>query len=181
MEKEEGVQFQTSQGMNGKTGVHGVKPISRMQCKLYDIIINMIYYVVASSRRVFKTTLGFYFCPLCVCGGGGEGEINLPVTQICLSASFVLLCLSFLQRLFSWSCRVTVTVMSVLVTLVLLYSPEKKTKAAVVASFFFFFSPTPPPPPPTPVFFLFFSFLLFFFFFSFFLFFFIYPLSSLQP
>ena len=67
LEKEEGVQFQTFQGMNGKTGVHGVKPISRMQCKPCDIIINMIYYVVASSRRVFKTSLGFYFCPVCVC------------------------------------------------------------------------------------------------------------------
>ena len=37
LEKEEGFQFQTSQGMNGKTGVPGGKLISRMQCKPYDI------------------------------------------------------------------------------------------------------------------------------------------------
>ena len=36
LEKEEGFQFPTSQGMNGKTGVPGRKPISRMQCKPYN-------------------------------------------------------------------------------------------------------------------------------------------------
>ena len=38
LEKEEGFQFQTAQGMNGKTGAHGAKkPISQMQWKPYDI------------------------------------------------------------------------------------------------------------------------------------------------
>ena len=37
MEKKERFQFQTSLGMNGKTGVPGEKNISRKRCKPYDI------------------------------------------------------------------------------------------------------------------------------------------------
>ena len=37
LEKEEGFQFQTSQGMHGKTGAPGREPISRMLRKPYDI------------------------------------------------------------------------------------------------------------------------------------------------
>ena len=56
LEKEEGFQFQTSQGMNGKTGVPGGKPISRMQCKPYDINLDEGFTAIkAQENKQTKT------------------------------------------------------------------------------------------------------------------------------
>ena len=56
LKKEEGFQFQTSQGMNGKTGVPGRRPISRMQCKPYDINLDEGFTAIkAQENKQAKT------------------------------------------------------------------------------------------------------------------------------
>ena len=58
LEKEEGFQFQTSQGMNGKIWVPGGwKPISQMQCKPYDINLNEGFIVIKLKAQENKTKL----------------------------------------------------------------------------------------------------------------------------
>ena len=54
LEKEEGFQFQTSPGMNGKTRLPGGKPISRMQCKPYDINLDEGFTAIKAHKN--KTT-----------------------------------------------------------------------------------------------------------------------------
>ena len=69
LEKEKSFQFQTSLATNGKTGVPGGKPISRMQCKPSDINLDEGFTAIKAQDFFF---FFFFFLREREMGGGGE-------------------------------------------------------------------------------------------------------------